>query len=757
MTLRDDLDGKKIGLTGVTGFVGEALMQRILTDLPGTTVVAMVRRKGSVTAVERVEQLLKRKTFDQAREPFGGDATALREARVAVVEGDLAHLPDLPADLDVLIHCAGDVSFDPAIDEAFQTNVLGTQALVEKMLVATEGRCHYVHISTAYVSGRRRGAILEGPVQHEVDWQIETRWGLGMREHIEETSRTPGQLGAFLKPAERDHGRAGPLSVSEDAERRRKEWVKKRLVDAGGERAHTLGWTDCYTFTKALGERVVEEFSDQAPVSIVRPSIIESALVHPYPGWIEGFKMAEPLILAYGRGQVPEFPASPDAIVDIVPVDHVVNAILAVCATRPALGQPAYYHVSSGDRNPLTFAEVYLHIREYFSEHPFENSEKGKAKLPEWEFPGGDAVERLLGSSERLYHLADRALSLAPRGRKVRQLVDDLDRTKRRLDMLRRYLDLYKPYTLTELRFTDDKTLALHDALDEQDKELWGFDTSVVDWRHYFVDVHCPSITKPIRAMDAARARRGRAELPGLRDLKRASDVVAVFDLEGTLIASNVVETYLWLRLPELRTDERLGEVASLLRKLPGYLIAERKDRGSFLRALYRRYAGASIDELNRLVDESITHHMLERVSSEAIARIRAHREAGHRTVMITGSVRPITRPLAPLFDEIIAADLAVDESGLCTGYLSSPPMVGESRAAWMKWYTGRHGLDLGKSFAYADSHSDLPMLRSVNNAVAVSPDVHLQRFARANRWPIVDWASRSLASRFTLPRSDRT
>ena len=116
------------------------------------------------------------------------------------------------------MHCAGDVSFDPAIDEAFQTNVLGTQALMEKMLAATEGRCHYVHVSTAYVSGRRRGAILEAPVQHDVDWRIETRWGMGMREHIEETSRTPGQLGAFLKPAERDHGRAGPLSVSEDAE-----------------------------------------------------------------------------------------------------------------------------------------------------------------------------------------------------------------------------------------------------------------------------------------------------------------------------------------------------------------------------------------------------------------------------------------------------------------------------------------------------------------------------------------------------------
>ena len=69
-------------------------------------------------------------------------------------------------------------------------------------------------------------------------------------------------------------------------------------------------------------------------VSIVRPAIVESSWLHPYPGWIEGFKMAEPLILAYGRGELPEFPATPEAVVDIVPCDHVVNAILAVCATQ---------------------------------------------------------------------------------------------------------------------------------------------------------------------------------------------------------------------------------------------------------------------------------------------------------------------------------------------------------------------------------------------------------------------------------------
>ena len=93
----------------------------------------------------------------------------------------------------------------------------------------------------------------------------------------------------------------------------------------GTERARSLGWTDCYTFTKALGERVVEDVrrAPRRSRSSGRASSSPRSR-RPYPGWIEGFKMAEPLILAYGRGELPEFPAAADTIVDIVPVDHVV-------------------------------------------------------------------------------------------------------------------------------------------------------------------------------------------------------------------------------------------------------------------------------------------------------------------------------------------------------------------------------------------------------------------------------------------------
>ena len=328
-SVTERLSGKHVLMTGVTGFVGEALLHLMLGEVPDVRVTVLVRPKGSVSAAERIASLLGKPIFVDIVERAGG-VRDLMTHRVGVIEGDLAEVPPLPTGLDAVVHCAGDVSFDPPVDEGFTSNVIGTRDLLAR-IVETGSDVHYLHVSTAYVAGRRRGAIPEAPVEHDVDLEAELAWGLAQRQEIEHRSRTSEVLEAERRKAEKVHSRAGLLTAAQATEVARKKWVKEELVRVGTERARSLGWTDCYTFTKALGERVVEAHGRAGHrASIVRPSIIESALERPYPGWIEGFKMAEPLILAYGRGELPEFPASADTIADIVPVDHVVSAIVAV-------------------------------------------------------------------------------------------------------------------------------------------------------------------------------------------------------------------------------------------------------------------------------------------------------------------------------------------------------------------------------------------------------------------------------------------
>ncbi len=780
--IAERLDGQHVLVTGVTGFVGEALLQRILAQVPGLRVTVLVRGKGSTSGAKRTAALLGKAIFAETVEAAGG-VEQLMADRVGVLEGDLSDVPPLPSDLDAVVHCAGDVSFDPPVDQAFTTNVTGVRDLLARVREAGSD-LHYVHISTAYVAGRRRGHIPEGPVEHDVDLEAELAWGLAQRQDVEHRSRSADLLTAQRRKAERAHSRAGMLTAARATEEARRAWVKEELVRIGTERARSLGWTDCYTFTKSLGERVVEQHARDHRASIVRPSIIESALAAPYPGWIEGFKMAEPLILAYGRGELPEFPAAADTVVDIVPVDHVVAAIVAVLAHPPEPGEAAYFHVTSGDRNPLTFGRLYECVRAYFDQHPFTTGDRGATRLPEWRFPGSQSVERLLTTSERAHQAADYLVSHAPRSDRTRDLARKLDQQGRRLEFLRRYLDLYREYVQAELTFVDAHTVALFDALSPADQEAFGFDTAVVPWRHYLQQVHCPAVTAPIRAMDERRRQQQRPDRSALPGLARSGGfepfetvaarppqepttvaarppqeptvgTAAFFDMDGTLLSSNVIETYLWLRLRELDAGERAAHLGRIAAKVPGLVQAERKERGAFLRTAYKQYAGAELAVLEEVADRHLADHVLSRLSPDAVRRIREHRKAGHRTVLISGAIRPLTRPLRPLFDHIEAAELAVDERGICTGHLAASPLVGESRAAWIGAYAREHGIDLSRSYGYADSHSDLPLLAAVGHPVAVRPDVSLYRHARRHRWTIVDWESPGPSIRSLNPALD--
>ena len=386
--------------------------------------------------------------------------------------------------------------------------------------------------------------------------------------------------------------------------------------------------------------------------------------------------MAEPLILAYGRGELPEFPAAADTTVDIVPVDQVVAAIVAVVAHPPEVGSPAYFHIASGDRNPLTFRALYAACAATSTEHPFVAGDRGAARLPDWRFPGAMSVERLLTTSERAHRVADYVIGRAPRGDRARDLARKLDQQGRRLEFLRRYLDLYREYAQAELRFSDRRTVAPVESLSEADREVFAFDTAVIDWAEYLEDIHCPAVTAPIRDLDELRRKRPkRAPGGGLRSLSpdasnEGSRTAAFFDMDGTLLSSNVIETYLWMRLRELGPGERFAELGRIAAKVPSLVQAERRERSSFLRSIYREYAGARLADLDEIADAHLTDHVLSRLAPAAVRRLREHRAAGHPTVLITGAIRPLTRPLRPLFDHIEAAELAVDENGVCTGHL---------------------------------------------------------------------------------------
>jgi HAD superfamily hydrolase (TIGR01490 family) len=509
--------------------------------------------------------------------------------------------------------------------------------------------------------------------------------------------------------------------------------VTHRLAEAGRARARSLGFPDIYGFTKALGEQVVESIAREhgLALSVLRPAITESALERPYPGWIKGFKMAEPIIHAYGRGDLPESPAAPDSALDVMPVDFVVNAVFAACA-RPPSGSPAYYHLVSGARNPLRFRRLYELGRHYFGEHPVQDHGAPQPRLADWSFPGVAAVERRLNFAERATDLADAALARIPHSSATtRRWADALDAQRRRLQTGRRLFDLFATYVSAEMTFLDDATQHLYASLSEADRVAFDFDCQHIDWAHYLLDVHLPAVRRDAHASHRIRT----AARP--RSTERTT--VAVFDLDGTLLRTTVIEEYLRARLRDLPRRRWLGEVLRVGTRLPGYVAAEHADRSQFLRLFYREYLGASRGGLERLVDDELAPAMWRRLAPAGVRRIREHRAAGHRTVLLTGALEVFTRPLAPLFDNVQAARLASTD-GVFTGDLEAPPLIGEARLAWLKVFAAGLSVDLEDVFVYADSHSDLPLLSGVGHPVAINPDVRLYRVARRRRWPVEEW-----------------
>jgi HAD superfamily hydrolase (TIGR01490 family) len=238
-----------------------------------------------------------------------------------------------------------------------------------------------------------------------------------------------------------------------------------------------------------------------------------------------------------------------------------------------------------------------------------------------------------------------------------------------------------------------------------------------------------------------------------IRRREGRGDVVAVFDVDGTLVETNVVEYYFWMRLKAQPLEDWPAFLARMARQAPRWLYLERRSRAEFQRSFYREYAGLDYAEMKRLGREAMNEVTLRRVYPDGIRRVREHQRAGHRVLLLTGALDVVVEPLAELLEvELDCAHLLVRD-GQLTGDLAAPPPAGEARGALLEEHAERNGIDLSESFAYADSLSDLPMLELVGTPVAVNPDARLSQVAGQRGWRVERW--RMAPGNWRLPMPD--
>ena len=361
--IQEYLKGKVLLVTGATGFLAKGLVEKILRSTPDVEKIYILIRpkKQQDGSVLFAEQRLD-------REVFGDSAfTRLKESnpswfqkarkKVIAVPGDMtADRLGLDSDLynrlteevQIVINSAATVVFDERLDHALEMNTLAPRRILEFARSCRDAI--FLHVSTAYVNGQQKGSIPEVPLSsdktiaqhiHDVDGkehfspEEEIQDIRAFAEEIYEASRDPKLLASFRKAVARQNGNGqiAGARVERQIQAMRNKWIEQRLIEEGMRRAQRYGWHDSYTFTKAMGEQLIVKYRGDLPVVIIRPAIIESSLEEPEPGWINGLKVADPLIVAYGKGRLPNFPAKPDIVVDLIPVDIVVNVILAALLT----------------------------------------------------------------------------------------------------------------------------------------------------------------------------------------------------------------------------------------------------------------------------------------------------------------------------------------------------------------------------------------------------------------------------------------
>ena len=212
---------------------------------------------------------------------------------------------------------------------------------------------------------------------------------------------------------------------------------------------------------------------------------------------------------------------------------------------------------------------------------------------------------------------------------------------------------------------------------------------------------------------------------------------LAIFDLDETLIAADsdhewgryicdqgLVDAdqyrarnqafYEEYKAGQLNIDEYLAFVGSVLTRYP---IPElHRYRSAFIR---ERIAPLMLDKARALVDE--------------------HREGGDMVMVITSTMAFVSRPIARAFgiDILIAPEPEIVNDHY-TGRFEGVPAFAEGKVTRLKSWMAETGNTLAGSHFYSDSHNDLPLLRLVDNPVAVDPDPGLRAEAEANNWRVI-------------------
>jgi putative phosphoserine phosphatase/1-acylglycerol-3-phosphate O-acyltransferase len=214
-------------------------------------------------------------------------------------------------------------------------------------------------------------------------------------------------------------------------------------------------------------------------------------------------------------------------------------------------------------------------------------------------------------------------------------------------------------------------------------------------------------------------------------------DVGAFFDLDGTLIAGYSARHIERERRP--RASELLRTLALLVRSgITEESFAELMELGS------AEWRGRTDEDLDEMALRMFEQNIRDLIYPEMREIVEAHQARGH-TVALSSSassfqVEPVARYLG--IDNVLC-NRFVSENGVLTGEVVRPVLWGPGKARAVQVFAAERGIDLGRSYFYADGNEDTALMYLVGHPRPTNPGKQLAKVAERRGWPVLRFTSR--------------